>query len=358
MPGVRPSLRTIIDRAVSDVETRLDATAVRWRRSVEAILARMVAGISHGLHGYLEWLERMLIWDTATGEYLERWASIFGVERIPGVRATGQVGVTGTIGTLIPAGTQWVRDDGWIYETIADVTTSASPQGVAIRSVDVGADGNVAFGVELTIGAPIAGLASTAPIYGSPITDGVDLEGYPALLARFLAHLRQPPSGGGPGDYVRWARSVPGVTRAWEAPATPKLGWVTVWAVRDGEVPITPSASEIDAIEAAISEVAPINMAGKIVVAAPVLLPLTVELSIVPDTTALRDAVGEALEAMVIERASPSATASTFKLAWIYAAIASVRGLSYPVITTPGGDVAVAAGELVTFDAGTDLTFT
>ena len=81
MPFNRPPLDLLIARSAASMQSRLPGTDAVLRRSLSGIVARMSAGTEHGLYGYLDWLARQLMPDTAEEEHLERWASIWGVSR-------------------------------------------------------------------------------------------------------------------------------------------------------------------------------------------------------------------------------------------------------------------------------------
>lgn len=357
MPFARPSLVTLARRAVSDLESRLGISAVRLRTTTENVLARVLAGISHGLHGHLAWLAEQVIWDRAEGTYLRRWAGIFGLAPFPAQPATGQITVTGTNGTVIPAGTQWSREDGTLYRSTAEATIAGGSVAVSVEAVEAGAAGDVDAGVELTITAPIAGADSIATVSGANMDDGSDEETDAELRGRLLQRLDQPPAGGGEGDYVRWARSIPGVSRAWARGGAPKLGWVTVFFVRDAEDPITPSPAEIEEVEDVVLAAAPLHMTDKIVVSAPAIQALSVEVQISPDTAEIRASVVERLVDLVLEKAEPGpAGGGLFYVAWLQRAIGRAAGLDYHVLVSPAADVVVAAGALPTISVAT-ITF-
>lgn len=104
MPFNRPPLDLLIARSAASMQSRLPGTDAVLRRSLSGIVARMSAGTEHGLYGYLDWLARQLMPDTAEEEHLERWASIWGVSRKAAGHASGDVSITGTPGTVLPEG--------------------------------------------------------------------------------------------------------------------------------------------------------------------------------------------------------------------------------------------------------------
>ncbi|MBI4800442.1 MAG: baseplate J/gp47 family protein [Desulfarculus sp.] len=108
----RPTLQQLIDRAVADVTTRLPGADALTRRSNLNVLTRVHAGGVHGLYGYLDYLARQLMPDTAQAAFLERWAGIWGLRRKSATTATGAATIYGSAGFTIPAGALLQRSDG------------------------------------------------------------------------------------------------------------------------------------------------------------------------------------------------------------------------------------------------------
>jgi len=63
---------------------------------------------------------------TATGEGLERWASIWFINRLAATSGSGNIVATGTAATSIPISTLFVASDGKIYESDLAVVITAS----------------------------------------------------------------------------------------------------------------------------------------------------------------------------------------------------------------------------------------
>lgn len=354
MPFSRAKLSKIVHRVVSDIETRLDNGASRIRGRVENVLAWVVAGVSHSLHGHLEHIARQVVWDRCSSEYLARWAAIFGVYKNPAVKATGHtILVTSVVGTTIPQGTVWQRADGVQYVAVATVVTQASSENVAIDAVLPGAAANCPLGTFASLTAPIAGLDSQGGL--SKVDSGIDEETDLAFRFRFLARLRKPPSGGGPGDYQRWALAANvGATRVWEGGKVPKVGWVTVWAVNDRVFGIALTAGQEADLLAYLETVAPLHMQEKMVVETPDRVALLVEVAISPNTAELQEAVAASIDEEVRARTEPG---GVFRIGWVHAAIGRVPGLKYHVLSLPLTDTTNAAGEITTFDPDNDVTF-
>ena len=76
----RPTLDQLIERVKTDIKGGLNLVNVA-RRSFINVISRAIAGMAHLLYSYLTWISRQVFPDTAELEYLERWASIWGVTR-------------------------------------------------------------------------------------------------------------------------------------------------------------------------------------------------------------------------------------------------------------------------------------
>lgn len=101
---------------------------------------------------------KQLFPQTATGTYLELWASFFGINRKDAVQAEGYVVFTGVATTSIPSGTTIQKSDGFQYETQALGTISS--QTISISSITrsgstatatTSSEHNLATGVSVTI---------------------------------------------------------------------------------------------------------------------------------------------------------------------------------------------------------------
>jgi len=343
MPFERPTLAALLNRAISDIETRLVGADARLRRSFENVIARVVAGAAHSLHGHLFFLSRQIFPDTAESKFLRRWAGVWGVPPTDPVKATGNITITGVDTTLIPAGTVWQRVDGAQFTTDANANVSGASIIVAVTAVLVGTDGNTDASTVLTIETPIVDIDSTATVDGSGLANGTDAETDAALLVRLLLRIRTPPSGGGPTDYVKWAKEVSGVTRAWEFPAELGLGTVSVRFVVDGEAVIIPVGSKVTEVQTYIDARAPVT--AVITVVAPVDTPTAMTIAITPDTAAIRTAVQTEIDALYLRVAEPAGT-----IVWsqLNEAISLATGETDHVLSVPAADVTHTTGQLPT----------
>jgi uncharacterized phage protein gp47/JayE len=339
----RPTLSELIDRITQDLMSRLSLSSPILRRSVAYVLARVMAGAAHMLHGHLEFLAKQLFPGQSDGDYLVRQAGLFGLTRTPAAYATGNVTATGTNGTVIPIGTVLVRADGAEFATTAEATIAAGTATLAVEASVAGQDGNTDAASPLTFQSPIAGVNSAAVVATGGLSGGADEETDSALADRLIERMQSPPHGGNAADYVAWAKEVAGVTRAWCYPLEGGEGKVVVRFVRDNDASIIPDAGEVATVQAYIDAARPVTAA--VTVAAPVAVPINYTIALTPDTTATRAAVTAKLQDLVLSEAEPG---EPILLSHIRNAIGDADGVTNYVLTTPAADVTHAVGEMAT----------
>lgn len=348
----RPTLIEIITRVLADLSSRmLGIDGAVLRRSVLGVLGRALSGASHELHGHLDYLARQVIIDTADTDYLERWASVWGVSRKAAEYAIGEVTFTGVNGSVIPEATVLQRQDGVRFETTAEGTISAGTADVAVQAQEAGAAGNTIAAVALTLIQPVSGVQSTAVVAAGDLTNGSDTETDDELRERLLDRIQDPPQGGAAADYVTWALEVPGVTRAWCYPMEMGAGTVTVRFVRDNDGSIIPDAPEIAAVLAYIQERRPVTAEVFVVAPTPVEVDMTIQLE--PNTTAVQNAVLAELADLFNRQAEPG---GTILYSHIHEAISVAPGETDHGLVDPTDNIELDPGEIavlgtVTFEA-------
>lgn len=341
----RPSLSEIVARIQSDIETRL-STGRLLAQSFLAIMARAYAGAVHLLYGYISWAILQLFPDTAEAEFMARWAAIWGVARTPATFATGDVDFTGVNTTVIPEGTRLKRSDGAFFLTTEPATITAGVATAAVQAVNAGTTGNTEAGGALVVVNSIAGLTSNASVASGAITGGLDSEGDESLRARLLDRIQQPPHGGALFDYVKWAKEVTGVTRAWAQSTTE--GTVTVRFVMDGEVSIIPSGPKVAEVQAYIDSPYRRPATADVTVVAPTAVPLNFTIEIDPDNADTRAAVEASLKDLLRRTAEPG---GTILLSKIREAVSVAAGENDNSVTVPNANVTHTAGQIATFGA-------
>lgn len=344
----RPTLTELVDRNVTELKSRLSLTSAVLRRSVVHVLARVIAGASHMLHGHLEFLGRQVFPDRADREFLERHASLFGLQRSPPTYATGTGTATGTNGTVIPSGTRLTRPSGDEYTTTADATIAGGSATLSLIAALAGSDGTLQVGDVLTFQSPVAGANATVTVTAST-ADGNDQEKDDALRDRLLARMREPAHGGDVDDYVAWAKAVTGVTRVWVTPLGLGPGTVLVRFVRDGDVSPIPDSGEVAAVQAALDAQKPAH--ATVTVAAPTSSTPSLTLWVKPNTVAMQNAVSAAVRDYIAREGEPG---GTLLLSGLRTAIGSTPGIEDYSLTTPSANITHAAG---TIPIGANFTF-
>ena len=158
-------------------------------------------------------------------------------------RASGALSVTGTKGTVIPAGYQFATPaeltSSVLFEAIESVSLDGEPDSkgqvtrqVPIRALDGGLTGNVAEDAVKLMVKPMSGIAYvTNP---EAITGGAEAESDADYLIRILDAMRNGSSMTGcVADYIRWGKEVPGVGQILVDPEWPDPELPEKWHFKD-----------------------------------------------------------------------------------------------------------------------------
>lgn len=243
MPFSRPKFSQIDAQVTQDLIASNPGSKGLLRFSSMGVLGRVLAKLSHGLYGYLDYVSRQSVPYTADGENLAGWGALRGVTREPATVAQGTVLFSAQAGTHIPAGTIVRRtSDQVAYTADQDSFAVAQPADangrigylitVSVTSLAFGGLANSPSGTAMTIGGGVAGVTSSGYV-ATALTGGSDVEDDASLRQRVLAAFANPIQGGAARDYVRWCNEVPGVSRVWVNPRGAGAGSVVVYAMKD-----------------------------------------------------------------------------------------------------------------------------
>jgi uncharacterized phage protein gp47/JayE len=328
MPWTTPSLRDVRAMTRDAIAATMATVIVPKQRILAAlnaaatlgnsmlrVLSDATSGLAHLVLRYIDWLAKQLMPDTAETEWLDRHGQIWltnsdgTLGRKAAEFATGTVTVTGTQGTVVPAAAQLSTTD-ISFETLTQVSISASGSSVPVRALDPGAIGNLVVGDVLQFEVVVDGIDNTA-IANNDFHGGADTETDDDLRARVLERIQQPPMGGSQEDYVRWALSFGGVTRAWAYPLELGPGTVVIRFMMDilrADNYGIPTAEDVLAVAQWIDKVRPVAVKD-IFVVAPIPYPINFTLrSVVPDTTAIRAGIESSVRHMFLTQAIPGET--------------------------------------------------
>ncbi len=350
MTFIRPTLSELIERARADIESRLPGADTRLRHSLLDVLTRLHGGTASGVYGYIDFIARQIPFDTAEGEILARWASIWGVQRKAAVAATGNVRFVGVNGSVVAAGSELARIDGTAYRTTAAATIAGGQAIVAVEAIDGGPGTDMATDGQLTLSSAITGINAIATVQSPGLAGGADEESDADLLGRFLQRVRQPPEGGSISDYERWALQLPEVTRAWVYPAYVGVGTVGITFVLDGRDNIFPLSADLLAMEAHLDALKPVT--AELAVFAPVAREVDMIIRLTPNTTPVQDAVLAELGDLFARDVQPG---GTLRLSRIREAISLAQGETYHDLELPSVDPVSGPGEMLTLGEVTFL---
>lgn len=356
MAYARPTLKRLISRVQGDLNTYLQNGAARVRRSVEYALSRVVAGLAYGLHGHVHYVSRQVVPDDeCDDDWILRHARAWGITPNPPTTATFEITVTGSAGAAIPADTEWASADGEATYTnaTAGVIPASAPleTTVTVTATEAGADGNAEGGATLTLTTPVADVDADATVVGALGElqgGGDDEEAVSAVRVRLRERIQSPPSGGGPGDYIAWAKTVSGVTRAWELPGQLGPSTVVVLFVSDAidsdgnfESTTFPGESDVAEVQAVLDAKAPVIAVPT--AATPLMATLDPVISLSPNTADVRAEVEAQLNDLLLRKSGPR---ETILLSDIRDAVGLAPSVVDYSLTAPVTDVVSAATEV------------
>lgn len=339
----RPTLIQIIDRALADLQASL-GTAPLLRNSFVGALVKAIGGAVHLLYGFLTYISKQALPDTAEGDYLNRWAAIWGVNRSAADYSQGNVTFTGTNSTDIPAGTLLQNAAGLQYTTDALGTISSGTATVAVTATFAGEASNASSGDTVSLLNPIAGVSSTVTVASGGLTGGVDQESDESLRDQMLQRIQNPPQGGSKNDYERWALEVSGVSRAFVFPEMSGAGTVGVAIL--GPDDAVPDAGVISDTQDYIDDDDRRPVTANVTVFAPTLVEIDFTISVAPNSAEVKAAIEDSLQAMLKRDAEPGAT---IYLSRIREAVSIAAGETDSTVTVPSADVTYDEDEMAIF---------
>lgn len=173
------------------------------------IRSRVVGGVLSGMYQDQRKIADDAFPQSARRDALEKHLiTYFGSGFLQATPAQGNVSVTGTIGSVIPAATQFTyTPNSNVYQSTTLVTLTATTGLVPVESVDTGQAQNLLGGASLTLPSPPSGINSLAETVTPGLTDARDEETNEEASQRILDRLRFPPAGGTAKDYEGFAKA-------------------------------------------------------------------------------------------------------------------------------------------------------
>ncbi|MEZ9414137.1 baseplate J/gp47 family protein [Vibrio sp. 10N.286.49.E1] len=344
MPYNVPTLRQLIESGLIDIEASLDTILPKF--GIEQALNSAVSGSVRDLYDYQTWIVRQIIPSSESEDQ-----TIIDAARAEGViqkLASSAAGPVSFVGDVpMPIDTEMTHADGRLYRVVFANEPSEGNVVVVVQADEVGVDGNIAAGDALSLVSTVPGIQPKGTT--GEISGGAELEPVAQVLERLLFRKRNPPMGGAEHDYVAWCREVAGVTRAWAYNAIQGGSTIGYAFVFDGRDDILPNATDTQEMQDYIyrhqdpatgadvgrpAGIEAINVALS-------LKTTDLAISLVPDTTELRQSVQSSVEGY-IETLSPG---ETLLLSSIRTAIGATVGVEDYSLDL-AADVSANAAEL------------
>ena len=312
------------------------------------VFAKVFAMLMHGNYQRLDYIQRQAFVTTAEAGYLDRHGAQSGIARLAANYAAGQCEVTVSPLTDIADGTRLLRSDGVVFVVAGDHSPTASPTAVNVRAAETGATPNTLAAAVLSLETPITGVGDFT-VTGDGLVGGRDGETDESFRERILDYRRNPPQGGSPAEYRRWALEVPGITRAYVRRATPEAGEVTVLVMADDSVYANgiPSAALLAQVTAYLEDKAPGRSGLAVIAPTPVSVAVTIT-ALSPNSARVRENVAAEVKQMFRRRAQPGTAAEDFIFSktWIGEAISMAQGEGSHAFSAPAADVACGENEI------------
>lgn len=333
-----PDILAIRAAILRDIQNRLP-DAVTGPDSDFHLRASAVAAAIEGVYQHQQWLARQILPDTADDEFLERWASLFGIYRKPPAVAGGTITFTGTPGVVIALGREVKTADGLSFVVSTGLNRAIQANGrvkVNALATQAGMAGNITTGTSLTLVSAISGVQSAA-VAASDFSGGMEVESSADLLARLLDRLRTPPHGGNAADYRAWALEVPGVVDAYVFAGRRGVGTVDV-ALKVGGLGV-PSTALLAQVQAYIDERRPVT--ADFLAVSPSQLPVNITATLTLSGTTLDEARASLNTALLayFSTLKPGDAVIRNRLAAI---IADTQGVVDFTLSTPAANVTTA----------------
>jgi uncharacterized phage protein gp47/JayE len=342
----RDTLPQLIERAQADIEANLPGSNARLPQTNLDALAAMSAGMADEQLEGIDYYSKQIHVTTATGVWLRRHGTEWGIFYKDATYATGELTVSVAPNTTVPSGS--------LFQTAAryQVRTTQAGASVAGGTIDIpaaalltGPAGNLAAGTVLDTVNPIVGVTG-ARVTAPGFAGGNPEEGQETYRRRILDRIQQPPQGGAEYDYYNWMRAYPGCTRAWVNPKEQGIGTVVCRFAMDDSYPDDdgmPPPAEVARMTQYLDARRPVT--AEVFVYAPVAFPINVTVrDLFPDTPAVRQAVQDEIIDMLLREGAPGA--SVYR-SWFWEAVSIAAGERHHVIDEPAVDsIQLPVGEL------------
>lgn len=228
-----PTYNELYNNILNDNATKLGVNVTDLGDSI-IVRAKVLAGIQYQLYLTVSRVQRNQFPDLADEDELIRQGEPL-LGRVPSPATQGQyvVQVTGEIGAVIDASTQFIANDstnaaGYLFIVDNEFTLTAETDSLTIRALTPGLDPLLYIDDLLTSAQPIVNVDSECKTLSVSVepSNAEDIESYRDDVLEFV---RLEPQGGSPSDYKLWASDVPEVRTVYPYLKTGSPGDVEVF---------------------------------------------------------------------------------------------------------------------------------
>lgn len=307
----RPPLPDLITQIRNDIYSRFQGDEVLRQANAE-VYSRATAAAVNSLYGYLDYLASNLLPDLADEDWLYRHGNLKKCPRKEPAASSGWVRWDGINDDLsVAAGVEIQRDDQVTFTVTTTTKSAGGIMRVPVTCETAGADGNTDDGTGMTLVSPVSGLPSRG--VADTIKGGADQEDIEQWRARIIDRWYYIPQSGADSDYIEWAESVPGITRAWTLRNWTGPGTVGVLCATDDDVNPAPSDQQLQDVYDYIAPKSPVA-GSSLFVFGPALNILDFQILLYPDTDDVRAAVQSEVKAWLKRDGQPEATLEMSRL--------------------------------------------
>lgn len=336
-------LRGVVSTALSG------ARADIWPNNWTVFVKVMAMAASQG-NLRAEWIYKQIFVTTAEDDMLDLHGYEIGLGRKPASASTGEVVFAATTGAIVPAGA--VVDAGGLSYTVRSASTAVGNSvTVLVDATETGPRGNLPATTTARLREPVADVAQDGEIGPLGLSGGVEKEIDSAYRKRLIFRKRNKPRGGAKADYQVWVGEVAGFATAEVFAATPEIGTVTIYPLREGSgADRIPSPADVLRCAQHLETRRPLTATVMVVQAVEKSIPVTIS-QLETDSAATRAEITAEMLDMFDERAFVSAGSQTFPTAWLSEAASRALGETRHrmVVPDPDIDTALALGEFPVF---------
>lgn len=199
-----PSIKTIKDRMVTDIESKINDTVTALPLSFVKILCGAIAGAIFLNYQAILWVYKQIFPQSADYASLVLLGAIVGITLKEAVPAIILCDVPGT-GAQVDVDEAFSSSNGFTYRvTTATPIVGGVASDVPMKAININGEGeasNLADGEELSIVSTNIDLDGTATVTGTQ-TDGSDVESRASFSARVTFRYRTRYITGSPGAYA------------------------------------------------------------------------------------------------------------------------------------------------------------